>query len=1192
MSKSKSKRSSNRKSKRSLRPETLESRQLMTADCIDFEDLTLGKQYLHGDSFIADDTGFQAEISLEDFTWSSGGTTSAGYAEVQNGLLAGGSGQELQVNNTLLRFDFAEPVSGLSVKYGEYGGNLNLEINGDFHVFEDFTDIGSGTPIPSLGGVDIFVNDDPSSDLGEVKLVGIVEQLKIGGQELWIDDVCLSDSDREPRFDFGDAPDSYGTTLANFGPAHLVVPDVHLGRTVDPELNGQPSPNANRDDANGTIDDEDGVTFTSAIVAGQNASVEVIASTDGWLNAWADFNQDGQWTINEKIFDQPINAGVNALNFAVPARSVTNEMTFTRWRFSNTHKSLEPTTIQDEPDLRRPNGEVEDHPIVIRDGQPDRRLDFGDAPDSYRTTLASLGPSHRIVQGIHLGDGVDAEPDGQPSPNAMRDDLASSDDEDGVKFITPLVAGHMADVEVVASVDGWLNAWVDFNQDGTWAPGEKIFSAQPLVAGANVLSFAVPDDSVTNEMTHSRWRFSTEAMNLPFHGGPAGADSVNGEVEDHALRFQDPPQQRLDYGDAPDSYRTTLASLGPSHRIVQGIHLGDGVDAEPDGQPSPNAMRDDLTSSDDEDGVKFITPLVAGHMADVEVVASVDGWLNAWVDFNQDGTWAPGEKIFSAQPLVAGANVLSFAVPDDSVTNEMTHSRWRFSTEAMNLPFHGGPAGADSVNGEVEDHALRFQDPPQQRLDYGDAPKSYRTLLADNGARHRIDPDFYLGSSIDAEPDGQPSLGAVRDDLNTIDDEDGVRFLTPLLPGTDAKVEVTASEDGWLNAWVDFDRNGSWDPATEAIATAEFIPIGTTILTFVVPEIDDVDHNSLAYSRFRFSSDTQFLNPWGVRADGTLPNGEVEDYAYLNGDLDGDLDRDIDDVNIMSKAIKNGTGGLTDLNYDGTTDQSDMDILIEKIFGTHRGDADLDGDVDFADFLTQSATSATSSMDRSGCRLRARWRQAGSRRCSPAAVAAVRVLRRPCRSRLLSRCSRSSMSAIVRPICLPNARSCSSSCCCSSLSSFELASEIVASRLVSGSRRSRMISGVDSCRVPVSGGVGTCGSCDSSSRAPHAGSFNVASSVSRSSAMPNATNMTAATSSASVTPASCTSMPSCAAEARTSSANAAANDVASAVVNVRRWQRASWVRCGATASSETAATIAVVSDPQTDAAIMPAPRVV
>src|SRR5437773_613144 len=40
-------------------------------------------------------------------------------------------------------------------------------------------------------------------------------------------------------------------------------------------------------------------------------------------------------------------------------------------------------------------------------------LDFGDAPAPYPTLLSANGARHQIVQGIFLGDGVTAEPDGQ-----------------------------------------------------------------------------------------------------------------------------------------------------------------------------------------------------------------------------------------------------------------------------------------------------------------------------------------------------------------------------------------------------------------------------------------------------------------------------------------------------------------------------------------------------------------------------------------------------------------------------------------------------------------------------------------------------------------------------------------------------------------------------------------------------------
>src|SRR5690606_25971699 len=39
--------------------------------------------------------------------------------------------------------------------------------------------------------------------------------------------------------DFGDAPDSYGTTLENGGASHLIIPGLTLGETIDFDTDGQ-----------------------------------------------------------------------------------------------------------------------------------------------------------------------------------------------------------------------------------------------------------------------------------------------------------------------------------------------------------------------------------------------------------------------------------------------------------------------------------------------------------------------------------------------------------------------------------------------------------------------------------------------------------------------------------------------------------------------------------------------------------------------------------------------------------------------------------------------------------------------------------------------------------------------------------------------------------------------------------------
>src|SRR3990172_5241160 len=117
--------------------------------------------------------------------------------------------------------------------------------------------------------------------------------------------------------------------------------------------------------------------------------------------------------------------------------------------------------------------------------------DFGDAPDpTFPTLLASSGASHTIVSGEYLGASVDQEPDGQPNATATGDDIADTDDEDGVSFTSSIIQGATADVTVTASVAGLLNSLIDFTADGGWDDaGEQIFTDEALFSGANNLTF-------------------------------------------------------------------------------------------------------------------------------------------------------------------------------------------------------------------------------------------------------------------------------------------------------------------------------------------------------------------------------------------------------------------------------------------------------------------------------------------------------------------------------------------------------------------------------------------------------------------------------------------------------------------------------------------------------------------------------
>jgi hypothetical protein len=685
-----------------------------------------------------------------------------------------------------------------------------------------------------------------------------------------------------PPLDFGDAPLVYPTLVADAGAAHVLGSDVYLGSCVDAEFDGQPSSGSDGDDINvgspvfGSCtgsDDEDGVIFASALYAGQAADVEVIANSDCTLSAWIDFNGDGDWADGgENLFPggQSLSAGSNPLSFAVPAGAVEGP-TQARFRCTTVGAVGYTGLVSD--------GEVEDYQVNVG-----HHIDLGDVPDpTYPTLLASGGASHVLGSDVYLGDCVDAELDGQPTTAATGDDLnvgsptygscARITDEDGVAFATPLFPGGTTNIIVRANSDCTLSAWIDFNGDGDWADaGESLFpSGEPLVAGLNLTSFAVPVGAVQGT-AYARFRCTTDGV-----VGPTG-EASDGEVEDYRIIIGPP----VDFGDAPDAnYLTLSASAGASHVLGSNVYLGNCVDAEGDGQPSAAADGDDLgagapvvgacENADDEDGVTFSSNLIPGQAANIDVVANAACILSGWIDLNGDGDWLDaGETLFpTGQPLVAGTNNLLIGIPPGA-TEGLTYARFRCTT-AGPLTF-AGPA----PNGEVEDYRVTIGD----SLDWGDAPEPYNTLLEVDGPSHALGSGVYLGSCVDAEMDGQPSLAALGDDASSSqpmfgactagDDEDGVTFSGPLMVGETADVDIVASADCTLSAWIDFSGDGDWDDSGEDLFPGgQPLAAGTNSLSFTVPAGVDMGNT---YARFRCTTSGV------VGPTGPAPDGEVEDH--------------------------------------------------------------------------------------------------------------------------------------------------------------------------------------------------------------------------------------------------------------------------------------------------------------------------
>ena len=111
----------------------------------------------------------------------------------------------------------------------------------------------------------------------------------------------------EGELDWGDLPDADGVTNPNSpsyntdstgtaGASHVLDSDLYMGaNNVDSEADGQSSAAADGDNTTGN-NDEDGVTIPTLIVD-RTATVVVESSAAGALNAFFDWNNDGDFDV-------------------------------------------------------------------------------------------------------------------------------------------------------------------------------------------------------------------------------------------------------------------------------------------------------------------------------------------------------------------------------------------------------------------------------------------------------------------------------------------------------------------------------------------------------------------------------------------------------------------------------------------------------------------------------------------------------------------------------------------------------------------------------------------------------------------------------------------------------------------------------------------------------------------------------
>jgi len=735
------------------------------------------------------------------------------------------------------------------------------------------------------------------------------------------------------QYDYGDAPETYGTLEASDGARHLDT-GVTLGALRDVDDRGFPSTNARGDDNSG-MDDEDGVTFINPLVAGFSSSVIVNAPNGGILNAWIDLDGNGVFDSTDQVFTElTLTAGDNLLTIDVPIDAVVGD-TYARFRIADALGQVTGPTGQAD------SGEVEDYALSIApvhyinevlyqapgddagqeyielrgeagmtvpsgtylvgvngedaSGLVEFVYDLGgltygdngylvlvqkdsahiDNIDPESTVVESTGPGWRSSRARFISTNVTNLPDGsstmllvqsseKPRPG---DDIDSEDDgvADGSDFDSWTVIDGISATQAATDA-GYAD--LIFATGGTALSDP---SATIVDAGTNIIGYVGRNGDSTGNAEED-WIAGAidEDSTAPIVIDPGFDSEFSNRPLDHigSTNFN-----QFDFGDLPDSYGTSKAVDGAAHGYGGPI-LGTAKDLEGDAHVSDNADGDDLTNDNDDDGVIFPqlqedgTVSISVTLSDISGSAVVQGWF----DWNGDGEFDASEMAINEVVTSNGVTSISVFAPVGSFDDTLgeTVARIRVST-AGGLSWDGTAA-----DGEVEDYQIEILTSATD--DFGDAPDTYGTTLANDGARH-FEGGPTLGVLRDIERDGIPSADANGDNTNKELDEDGIAYPSPITPGKTSTLYVNTPEGGYLDAWFDFDQNGVFDTDEQIFTNVDMVN-GINTLTFDTPADAELGET---YVRYRLSSTRGgVVGPTGRAFDGEVEDDRVEVLPIYN----------------------------------------------------------------------------------------------------------------------------------------------------------------------------------------------------------------------------------------------------------------------------------------------------------------------
>ncbi|MFV0484112.1 MAG: BspA family leucine-rich repeat surface protein [Bacteroidales bacterium] len=354
-----------------------------------------------------------------------------------------------------------------------------------------------------------------------------------------------------------------------------------------------------------------------------------------------------------------------------------------------------------------------------------------------------------------------------------------------------------------------------------------------------------------------------------------------------------------DYGDAPDTYGTTLPDGAAHIMSLDLLHFGENApDGESNGHPSVNADGDDKNGTDDEDalgtsGGDLYSYVTDGYNVALSFKATNNvnslAYVYGWVDYGKDGNLDLDNRS-RATVSASKSNVpvsLRFDISDNSelITRQVDtlYTRLRIGTAETQVSESRGVA----LDGEVEDHRIRTE----LLADYGDLPASYNTTMyADGGAYHLVKgssststtSSLMLGDSVGVEQDGDETSALADKDsyddgaydlansvyLNTVPAYSlgSSRYSVTFYVNKDAGIKVDAKAIAWLDT-----SNNQQFESSEAV---ELTVNASGAYTFVWNNMPSLSVEQIAL-RVRASTDVRLT---ASRPNGVLVDGEVEDY--------------------------------------------------------------------------------------------------------------------------------------------------------------------------------------------------------------------------------------------------------------------------------------------------------------------------